>query len=482
MDETPNLRLPYILAAQSQKHVTHNEAIRALDAVVQLAVLDRDLSSPPGSPAEGARYIVAASPSGAWSGQAGRIAAFQDGAWAFYEPGEGWLAWVADEDMLLVWSGTAWVGSLEQTPMLGINAAADTTNRLAVASAATLLNHAGAGHQLKINKAADTDTASLLFQTDFSGRAEMGLAGDDNWHIKVSPDGSNWYEAIVVRAAGGEVILGHNDSAAVAGGLHPKLQVHGKTDANPALSSYMWSSESAAQAGFRIVKSTSDNPGTHAAVVSGERVGLLQWQASDGTSFVNAAFIRCDIDATPGTNDMPGRLMLGTTADGSSAITEHLRIDCAGAVKFFTIGTTASAANAFLDSGASNSLLRSTSSARYKRDVEEMEPSRAARLLEARPIWYRSKCAADNPAWSWYGLLAEEVAGIDPRLVHWGYADGAWEQVTVGEGEDAYIERRLKDGAEKVPESVAYDRLTVGLLSLVQTLWARVEALEARAL
>ena len=82
MDDTPNLGLPYIMAAQSQKHVTHNEAIRALDAVVQLAVLDRDLATPPGSPAEGDRYIVAASPTGDWDGQAGNIAAFQDGAWA----------------------------------------------------------------------------------------------------------------------------------------------------------------------------------------------------------------------------------------------------------------------------------------------------------------------------------------------------------------------------------------------------------------
>ncbi len=72
MDDTPNLGLPYIMAAQSQKHVTHNEAIRALDAMVQLAVLDRDLAAPPGSPAEGARYIVGGSPTGAWSGHAGR--------------------------------------------------------------------------------------------------------------------------------------------------------------------------------------------------------------------------------------------------------------------------------------------------------------------------------------------------------------------------------------------------------------------------
>ena len=72
MDATPNLSLPYIMAAQSQKHVTHNEAIRALDAIVQLAVLDRDLTAPPGSPADGARYIVGTSPTGAWSGHAGR--------------------------------------------------------------------------------------------------------------------------------------------------------------------------------------------------------------------------------------------------------------------------------------------------------------------------------------------------------------------------------------------------------------------------
>lgn len=79
-DATPNLILPYILAAQAQKHVTHNEAVRMLDALVQLAVADRSLAAPPASPAEGARYIVAPSPTGAWSGHANHIAAYQDGA------------------------------------------------------------------------------------------------------------------------------------------------------------------------------------------------------------------------------------------------------------------------------------------------------------------------------------------------------------------------------------------------------------------
>ena len=63
--------LPYLAAAQAQKHVTHNEALRRLDAVVQLAVLDATLAAPPASPDEGDRYIVAASATGAWAGQDG---------------------------------------------------------------------------------------------------------------------------------------------------------------------------------------------------------------------------------------------------------------------------------------------------------------------------------------------------------------------------------------------------------------------------
>lgn len=111
MDVTPNLTLPYLMAAQAQKHVTHNEAIRMLDAIVQLAVLDRSLTSPPASPADGDRYIVAAGATGGWSGKDGLVAAWQDGAWAFLTPRAGWLAWVSDETALLVHNGTAWAAA-----------------------------------------------------------------------------------------------------------------------------------------------------------------------------------------------------------------------------------------------------------------------------------------------------------------------------------------------------------------------------------
>ena len=96
-----------------------------------------------------------------------------------------------------------WCEPLPQSVgQIGVNTSADATNRLAVSSAATLLTHAGAGHQLKINKAAPVDTASLLFQTAFSGRAEMGLAGNDAFSVKVSADGTVFAEGVRIAPDG----------------------------------------------------------------------------------------------------------------------------------------------------------------------------------------------------------------------------------------------------------------------------------------
>lgn len=108
MTNSTNLILPFIDAAQAQKHVTHNAGLQVLDAVVQLAVVDRDLTAPPGSPTDGARYIVASGATGAWATKDFKIAAWQDGAWAFYTPREGWLAWVSDENLIYVYDGAAW--------------------------------------------------------------------------------------------------------------------------------------------------------------------------------------------------------------------------------------------------------------------------------------------------------------------------------------------------------------------------------------
>src|SRR4051812_37634463 len=226
-DTTPRVALPLLAAAQAQKHVTHNEALLELDALIATVILDRDLSTPPATPSDGDTYLVKATGTGAWMGQDGKLAYSIDGGWRFYAPFEGLTAYVADEAKLIFYNGSAWVDfvsavPLENIPMLGVNATADSTNKLTVASAAVLFNNIGNGVQAKLNKNASGDTASLLYQTNASGRAEVGLTGDDNFHFKVSPDGSTFYEALILNRNTGSQLLKHVDvtGATTIGAAH----------------------------------------------------------------------------------------------------------------------------------------------------------------------------------------------------------------------------------------------------------------------
>lgn len=208
-DTSPILEMPYIQPSQAQKHVTHNEALRLLDAIVQLVVLTDDQNSPPVTPEEGGCYLVAEHGQAAWAGQDQNIAIFSDAAWQFIIPKEGWVAQVTGKDSEVVFDGTVWTSRrLGNLAGLGIGADYDAYNRLVVSADAVLLNNAGASHQVKVNKATGGDTASLVFQTGFSGRAELGLVNNDDFALKVSSDGVNWTEALRVDGLTGRVTTG----------------------------------------------------------------------------------------------------------------------------------------------------------------------------------------------------------------------------------------------------------------------------------
>lgn len=130
--------------------------------------------------------------------------------------------------------------------------------------------------------------------------------------------------------------------------------------------------------------------------------------------------------------------------------TDRIRITSGGSVKFISISTTASAANAYLDSSDNNNLLRSTSSRRYKTNIQNIIHSN---VLSLRPITYNSLAEADDKDKEWVGLIAEEVHEVDPRLVH--YTDGK-------------------------PDGVQYDRIAVLLLNEVKRL--RTEMNQVKAL
>lgn len=176
-----------------------------------------------------------------------------------------------------------------------------------------------------------------------------------------------------------------------------------------------------------------------------------------------------------------------TQVNIAGVLTEVDRMD--GATRYFpSLGTTASAANAFLNSGSApaNQLLRSTSSLVYKTDVEPVEQRYIDAAMTIEPIWYRSKAAADNPKHSHFGFAAEQVAEADPRLAQWGYHESDYEEiVTLDEGaESPRRQWALKKGATLKPDGVAYDRILLlqvaGLKRKAVEQADRIAALEQR--
>jgi hypothetical protein len=121
---TPKLNLTELANGQAN-YLNANAAFAALDQLIHQRVVDKDLATPPGSPGNGAAYIIAASPTGAWSGRAGQIAYWLTAinAWSFLIPGvnDRWRVRVSDEGIDYRWNGTAW--SIDGTSTQSINIA-----------------------------------------------------------------------------------------------------------------------------------------------------------------------------------------------------------------------------------------------------------------------------------------------------------------------------------------------------------------------
>jgi hypothetical protein len=217
MTDTVNLKLPYIEASQAQKHVTHNDALSILDRTVHLSILASTHTSPPASPSEGDRHIVATGATGEWSGRDQSVAVYADGGWLFDAPKAGWRAWSIAEAALLVFNGTAWSSygappqSLDNLLHLGVGTTADATNPFsaklnnALWTARTVAEGGDGNLRYKLSKQAAANTLSFLFQDNYSARAEIGLCGDDDFHFKVSPDGSTWFEGLRIDRTNGRV-------------------------------------------------------------------------------------------------------------------------------------------------------------------------------------------------------------------------------------------------------------------------------------
>lgn len=218
-DSTARLALPYILTGQAQKEVTHNEALNRLDAAVQLAVLDRNLTEPPASPAEASAYLVAAGASGLWLGRDGQIAAYY-GGWQFLTPRHGWQAWVIDEDLLLRHMGGGWVvfASNVGQSLMAAQDVASARLLLGLGAAAMLAAGSAAGNLVQLDGAAKlpaVDGSQLLNLP--SGGGAMSLDGLTDVDTSATPPSDG--QALVWHDADGLWRPGTVSGSGTTGGL-----------------------------------------------------------------------------------------------------------------------------------------------------------------------------------------------------------------------------------------------------------------------
>jgi hypothetical protein len=202
ISKTKNLDITYLSQNQTNKEILVNEGFLKFDSLMNNGAKSISVSTPPTSTEESDLYIIGASATGDWEGHENKFTYYHPSkGWVILEPNEGMTLWVNDEDKLYTFDGTDWVesgGSGDEIEKLGINTTADSTNKLSVKSDSVLFDNNGTDSQIKINKAGDTDTASHLLQTNYSGRAEFGLTGSDDFSIKVSADGSSWNNALTI--------------------------------------------------------------------------------------------------------------------------------------------------------------------------------------------------------------------------------------------------------------------------------------------
>lgn len=209
---TTHLDLKLLATNQAQKEIVVNEALLKIDALLNTGAKGLYQKAPPEEPQNGDVYIIGESPTGTWQDHSKEITYYQDG-WHFIPPNEGMQLWVNNIDQLVTFDGEQWIsqgGTVVDSSKLGINTSADDTNRLSVRSDAVLFTEETGDIRTILNKASSSDTASFLFQTGYSGRAEFGLIGDDHFQMKVSPDGSNFTSSYAVENDTGKITF-HQD-------------------------------------------------------------------------------------------------------------------------------------------------------------------------------------------------------------------------------------------------------------------------------
>jgi len=241
-------------------------------------------------------------------------------------------AGLGDSKMVITYGGNVGIGTVSPSSALDIRG--DLT--FASSDAAYGTNYYGVLHSENAG-----DTGYLQFRGASGLGKAIGVAGFGTETVLFS--GST--ECARLNESGGRLLVG-TSSARInlsPAGSTAKFQVEGTTnDTNKiAVISSFSSATNAVPAGIYLSRAGSTAIGSTTVVASGNQLGQIYFQGCDGTNFIGAASIVAEVDGTPGANDMPGRLVFSTTADGASSPTERMRITNAGSTKFYRNTSTA---------------------------------------------------------------------------------------------------------------------------------------------
>jgi len=188
-------------------------------------------------------------------------------------------------------------------------------------------------------------TALPSAKLDVSGNAIISVTDNTNAALRITQigtgnallveDSTNPDSTPFVIDATGNVYSGYltpfNYLSIGGGTLNPRISVAGTTGDLGSIGAAVFANATTAPTVVGA-KSRNTTVGSHTVVQSGDSLLNILAEGSDGTAFIRAASIVVAVDGTPGTNDMPGRLVFSTTADGASTVTERMRIDSSGKV------------------------------------------------------------------------------------------------------------------------------------------------------
>jgi len=241
----------------------------------------------------------------------------------------------------------------------------------------------------------------------------------------------------------------------------------------------------AAGPGITFRKSRGSSQNSTTTVASSDVLGQIWFQGATGSGFESGAMMRGIVNGTPGSGDLPTSLEFHTSPDGSATVAQRMVIFDTGYIRALGVyNQTGSGTAVVVDSDGD--VMRSSSSEKYKKNIETMEDKYADSILNLRPVYYK-----DNPDtmkisgdadWSHWGFIAEEVEKIDPRLVH--YRTTEFVDSVDSDGKKILIDGVQKQESKKldtpVAESVHYDRIVSHLVNICKRQEDKINALETR--